>query len=398
MVLVILPFCVIAQNTQEVWFNYLVDIESHDAAGIPQQLQKDLESSADMAVFLADKLHKAGLIDQLKPLINMHTEDAKMKYYAALYYAHQNKSQKAMQYLAGHLQSSERKLRGEIRSEEAFDPIKSSSVWRNFWMQDHYRQRDLKYESALNFYRDENYNWALEDLNPLLTQYPSNHHFLHLAALLYDNTGNIRLALKYAEKATETGPRTASYHATAAHLYLENNKTNKAVDASKKTLKLAPWVPDYYPIAAKTLIDNKQYTAAVETLENYCNAFSDTGSWYLMAKAKFHQKKFYDVIRWMNKALASDKSNHEYFTLRADAFREIGSYENAYKDYAMALDIKPDLPQVYINYGLARYNAGDIEGACYLWRKALHYKHQKANDYLYRYCPHKKPQDKSEGL
>ncbi|MEA3449350.1 MAG: hypothetical protein U9Q98_13020 [Bacteroidota bacterium] len=385
--LLLFPFCVVAQNTQELWFNYLVDIDNHKASGIPKQLTDDLQANPGMAVYLAEKLHQNGIFEPLKLLINMHPDDAGMKYYAALFYAQHNEPQKSMQMLAGHIKSSERKLRGNIRSEKTFDPIKSSSVWRHFWIQDHYRKCDLTYEAALNFYHDGDYNWALEELNPLLSQYPSNHKYLYLAALLYDEMGNQRLAMNYIKKATEASPRTVSYHASAARLYRKNNNIRQSVDAAEKTLKLAPWVPDYYLLAAKSFITGKQYNTAVETLTSYCSAFSDTEGWYLMAKAKFHQKNYHDVIRWMNKALESDKSNHAYFTLRGDAFLETRSYQNAFYDYAMALDIEPNLPQVYINYGLARYEAGDTEGACYQWRKALHYKHPEANDYLYRYCP-----------
>ncbi|MDA3820812.1 MAG: hypothetical protein PF590_10175 [Candidatus Delongbacteria bacterium] len=385
-ILLVFPFCVVAQNSQEVWFNYLVDIDNHKASGIPEQLTNDLQVNPGMAVYLTEKLHQNGMIEPLKPLINMHPDNASMKYYAALFYAQHNEPQKSMQMLAGHIKSSERKLRGNIRSEKTFDPVKTSSAWRNFWIQDHYRQRDMTYEAALNFYHDGDYNWALEELNPLLSQYPSNHKYLYLAALLYDKMGNQRLALNYIKKATDASPRTASYFASAARLYRKNNNIRLSVAAAEKTLELAPWVPDYYPLAAKSFIAGKQYTAAVETLENYCRTFSDTEAWYLMAKAKFHQKKYHDVIRWMNKALVADKSQYKYFVMRADAFRETRSYENAIIDYAMALDIKPNLPQVYINYGRARFEAGDTEGACYMWRKALHYKHPEANDYLYRYC------------
>jgi tetratricopeptide (TPR) repeat protein len=385
--LFLIPFCVHAQNTQEIWFNYLAEIENHTAAGIPAQIKNELQSNPDMAVYLAERLQQSGSYDHLKQLIAMHPDNPAMKYYAAIYYARQNDAQKTIQYLSSHLQSTGRKLRGKIRSEKAFSAVKSSTHWRNFWMQDHYRQRDLTYEGALNYYHDGNYNWALEELNALLAQYPSNHRYLHLAALLYYNLGNTRLAVNYIKKATKASPRNASYHATAARLYLANNNIRQSVEAAEKALELAPWVPDYYPLAAKSFIAGKQYDSAVKTLTNYCRAFSDTEGWYLMAKAKFELKKYHDVIRWMNKAIESDKSSHAYFTLRGDAFRETSSYGNAYKDYAMALDIKPKLPQVYINYGLARFDAGDTEGACYLWRKALHYKHPEANDYLYRYCP-----------
>ncbi|MFW5805767.1 MAG: tetratricopeptide repeat protein [Bacteroidales bacterium] len=388
--LFLFPVCVFAQDDQPGWFEFLNAIKNRDTATInnfPGQLSKPLQSNADMAVYLAEKLHEAGFVDQLKPLINMHKHDAGMKYYAALYYAYQNKAQKAMDYLSGHMQTSGRKPRGTIRSADAFDRITATHEWQNFWMQDHYRQRDLSYEAALNYYHDGNYNWALEELNALLAQYPSNHRYLHLAALLYYNLGNTRLAVNYIKKATKASPRNASYHATAARLYLANNNIRQSVEAAEKALELAPWVPDYYTLAAKSFIAGHHYDAAVKTLTNYCRAFSYTEGWYLMAKAKFELKKYHDVIRWMNKAIESDKSSHAYFTLRGDAFRETSSYGNAYKDYAMALDIKPKLPQVYINYGLARFDAGDTEGACYLWRKALHYKHPEANDYLYRYCP-----------
>ncbi|MFO7790020.1 MAG: tetratricopeptide repeat protein [Bacteroidales bacterium] len=400
-ILVIFPICVFAQNSQPVWFEYLNAIDTQDTATVnnfPDQLSKPLQSNTDMAVYLAKKLYEAGFVDQLEPIINMHGHDADMKYYAALYYAHQNKVQKAMDFLSDHIQASGRKPRGTIRSADAFDRINATHEWQNFWKQDHYRQRDLNYEAALNFYHDGKYNWALEELNPLLAKYPSDHTYVHLASRIYDKSGNTRLALKYAEKAVKARPHSASYNATAAQLYLKGKKHAKALDAIEAAIRYAPWVPDHYPVKAKALIANKKYADATETLENYCRAFSDTEGWYLMAKAKYHQKKYHDVIRWMNKTIASDKSRYKYFVMRADAFRETRSYENAYKDYAMALDINPKLPQVYINYGLARFEAGDTEGACYLWRKALHYKHPDANDYLYRHCPQQEAEDKSGGL
>jgi tetratricopeptide (TPR) repeat protein len=386
-VLILISGMSFSQTSPDAWFVSLSELESSPAEyQIPQALMPQLQQDVEQALFLAERFYNNASYDALKPLIEMFPENREMQFYAAAYFAAHNKSAEAVSSLQKHMASGKRKLRGEIRSAEVFNATQSTQAWKSLWLADDYKSRELDYEAALNFYRDSNYTWALEELQPLLQSYPSRPEYTGLAARIHLKKENYRLALQYAEQSIQNDADEPEYHKLAAELYLILNKSTKAVNAIEEAISLAPWMPSLYPLYAKCLNQNGQYDQTISSLQPYVNAFSDPQAYYLMSVAKFETGRFHDVIRYMNKALGLNPSAHEYFVMRADAFRETGSYQNAFKDYAMALDIKPNLPEVYFNYGLARHKSGDEEGACYLWKKARHYGHPDAADMIYRFC------------
>ncbi|MFO7879788.1 MAG: tetratricopeptide repeat protein [Bacteroidota bacterium] len=386
-VLILISGMSFSQTSQQAWFDYLAEIKSAEAeCEIPQAFISQLENDEAQSLYLAELLYNNGCYDGLKPLIDMFPDNREMQYYAAVYYAANNKPKDAVNRLRDHILSANRKPRGEIRAAGVFKNIQNADEWKSLWLEDNYKTRELDYEAALNFYRDSNYNWALEELQPLLQSYPSQPAYSCLAARIHQKKENFRLALRYADQSISNGPREPEYHQLAAEIYLSLHKPGKAVSAIEEAISLAPWMPALYPLYARSLNEAGRFETSVSALQPYVKSFAEPQAFYLISVAKFNTGKFHDVIRYMNKALASDPSEHEYFVIRADAFRETGSYTNAFKDYAMALDIKPDLPEVYFNFALARHKSGDEEGACYLWRKARHFGHPDAADMIYRFC------------
>ncbi len=62
------------------------------------------------------------------------------------------------------------------------------------------------------------------------------------------------------------------------------------------------------------------------------------------------------------------------------------SWDWAAKDYSMALDLKPDISDAWLNKGIALLNSGRTDDACHDFRKSFNLGNKKATEYISRYC------------
>ncbi|MFP4489389.1 MAG: tetratricopeptide repeat protein, partial [Bacteroidales bacterium] len=67
-------------------------------------------------------------------------------------------------------------------------------------------------------------------------------------------------------------------------------------------------------------------------------------------------------------------------------YMKIKSWEAAVYDYSMALDLWPRDGDAYYNKGLALFNMGKKEEACYDFRMALRYGNKKASAMISKHC------------
>lgn len=371
---------------QDLFYQILTDVKNNPQTDIIEnyasQIKNDELLAENLALALDTEEEKLAAFD----IAALHQNSIWASLYLARKAALQNDDKTACAFLTKHMSSKNRALRSEIRSYSDFDPIRNSSEWKNLWNHNFYSSADLNYESTLNYYNNTHYQWALETINPLIQKYPSQHLYYALRAEIYLKLEQAQQAIRDIETSLSKYNRNADYYMIAAEAYAETGNNKKSRTALKSAEKINP----YNFTAKKRQIKIAQQIGAQDILIQFASAYAaftdDIESLYMIAEAEQKRGNHTDAIVLMNKVLKKSTSKAEYFIVRADAFMATRSWTNAMKDYAMALDINPNLPQVYINYGICRLENGDREGACYLWKRALHYKHSEANQYLYKYC------------
>ena len=388
---IILLSLVSALNAQtvELWYFEILTADSSSdksAASIINNHSEEISGNYKMSVELAEHFLNNENYDLFEKTLEIANKKGELLYFNSINQALKGNTDLSLKYLSGHLKNATRKLRGEIRSNNAFDKIRNSSKWKEFWQEKHYRERDINFESALNYFKNEEYQWALEETDKLINQYPSEDRYYFLKSKILFKTDRLDKAKNYIEKAIEINSRIEEYHSFAAKIYSDKNKYRKADESTSRALELNPYTKDHYPLKARILNKRGKFRKTEKIFSDIATVLDDNELKFCVAEAKHNLKKYTDAIIIMNELIKRDPSKNKYFNLRGDSFLKTGSYDNASSNYAMSLDIKPDQPDVYINYGISKYESGDKESACYLWKRALHYKHSKANQYLFRYC------------
>jgi predicted Zn-dependent protease len=139
------------------------------------------------------------------------------------------------------MNSKNRALRSEIRACSDFDPIRNSNEWQNLWNNNFYKESDLSYESALNYYNNTHYQWALEEINALIQQFPNRHLYYALRADIYLKLAQSELAIRDIETALSENSCIANYYLTAAEAYAETGNDKKALSALETAEKINPY-------------------------------------------------------------------------------------------------------------------------------------------------------------
>ena len=371
---------------QDLFYQILTEVKNNPQTDIIQRHESKLRNDELLSDNLAKALDAQGHKFAAFRIAHLHQNTEWAIYFLARESALQNDAKTACALLTKHMSSKNRVLRSEIRSCPDFNPIRKSSEWQNLWNNNFYKEADLSYESALNYYDNTHYQWALEEINALILQFPDRHLYYAFRADVYLKLRQPAQAIRDIETAMSGYSRNADYYLTAAEAYAETGNKRKALSTLESAAKINP----YNFAAKKRQIKIAQQIGAQEMLIQSASAYAaftdDIESIYMIAEAEQQRGNHTDAIILMNKVLEKSTAKADYFIVRADAFMATRSWSNAMKDYAMALDINPNLPQVYINYGICRLENGDREGACYLWKRALHYKHPQANQYLYKWC------------
>lgn len=387
-IILLLSFTAIAQK-QEIFLQILSLSENSDSITLLNSIlqnENTLKEDVKLSKALAFELDKKECAYASFTIASLHQNESWSKYFLAREASLNGEYKKAANLLSAHMQNNKRRMRSEIRSCKDFSDMQNSAYWDELWRNSYYRDQDFQYESAVNYFNNLEYNWALEEINQLLLQYPDNSNYLKLRAKIYISLDQNFLALKDIENSIRSNNRDSEAHLIAAQLYTQNQRYNKAEEALTNAEKIDPYSQNLLRTKIILLSETKNYHKVIENAKNYNKYFTDIEILYLLAVAQNHTGQFTDAIIVMNKVLQENTSEAKYFTSRADAFMATRSWANAMKDYAMALDIDPTLAEVYLNYGICRHENGDTEGACYLWKKALHYKSTEAAELLYRYC------------
>jgi predicted Zn-dependent protease len=372
---------------QDLFFTILGKCQTSEkpTSAIIRDNQRIIQSDEKLAEKLAYILDENHQKDDAFFIASLFPESTWGTFYLSRKAALENNAELSIELLHKHLSNTHRRLRLEIFSCQDFNPIRNSTEWKSLWENDGYSNSDLQYETALIYFRNQEYDWALEEINKLLSSYPQRDKYYALRSELYLAMNHSDAALSDIRNAITYNSRKASYHLIHAKILIESNKVDKAIHALETAENLNPYDADMEQLfiiaGSKTRNFNRW-----EKAEIYIQNTNNLEAIYYLATAKIQQNQFTDAIVLMNQVIEKDVSEAKYFIARGDAYKSTSLWSKAMYDYAMALDINPNLPEVYINYGICRLESGDQEGACYLWKRALHYKHPQANQYLYKWC------------
>ena len=293
----------------------------------------------------------------------------------------------AVYHLESCMKSPFKKSEKEILLDPSFSLIENRPEWRQFWKKEWYGNlekgvsdieynistgnigdaknvlndlagtypgsNEVNYSRALVSLAENKNNEAIKDLNELLTKEPGNESYLRLLARAQEASGNAAGASLTYSKLLDLGIADANLLISRAECYRKTGETDKALADVNRYL-------DLYPENSKALsFAGKIETAAGDNLK---------ALEYFSVNLKLHPN---------DPACYIDRAN-SYFSSK--------SWDWAAKDYSMALDLKPDIADAWLNKGIALLNSGKTDDACHDFRKSFNLGNKKATEYISRYC------------
>jgi len=301
-------------------------------------------------------------------------------------YAHINRPEKACEYLKLHLQSKNRRMQFQIKSDEAFRTIGNSAEWKELWKTDWYSKYELMLEDAWYEYLNKRYSESLEILNQLTGIRKSMTEAFYLKALVYEALDENENALMCLDNVLNKKTVQAKDYLVKSRLELKTQNPRKAFKAIEAALESDSTQMGLYLEQAKINLAMEKEEAAVQDIA-FLLEYAPSTQVYLLASDIYAQAKEYNLaIKLLNQCILTDTYQSELYIRRGDLYAQTQLFEFAVKDFTMALDFEPANGELFYKRGKVRLGMGNRTDACSDFQKAYSLKFTEADAMIRQHC------------
>jgi tetratricopeptide (TPR) repeat protein len=308
-------------------------------------------------------------------------------FYATRYYTKKRKADSAFIMLEKMLEARYKPNRSSVKTDSVLKELKNYPQWDSIWKLKHYNEYDLKVEMAAQELSVKNYDLALQLLDELIEDraYKDKPWFLR-SKLLYEQ-GFYKTSLEDIDKAIKEQEREAIYYYHRAEVFMKLDKPKKAFKDALKAIEIADYDPRWYEIATQAIIAIEKFEDASFYSKTYLEAMPEKdNAHFFYATIIYNTGSCMKALPHINKAIALEDRNPDYYFLRAQIYQSCKVYKQAIKDYNMCLDFWPRKAEIYLGRGICRHELGETKQSCRdLW-KAYDLGSLKADDLRREWC------------
>ncbi|HOU95021.1 MAG TPA: tetratricopeptide repeat protein [Bacteroidales bacterium] len=304
-------------------------------------------------------------------------------------YALRGNVKNSLEHLNSNLNSNFRKKEKEIFLDTAFERIENTPEWRQFWKTERYSTAESKLQEVEYYLSAGKKNDAQQIAQELLKEYPSENIAIYAGALVdysFERYKNVISAMTKVIMKEKDNPDYLELLAKSQ--MVAGNPAGASVTYSKM---IDLEIPDarLYLRRAECYYRTGEYNKSMKDIEYFLDIYPSSREGLRMAgRTAVAMGDNLKGISFFSHNIELNPNDPECFTDRANAYFSAKSWELAEKDYGMALDLKPDLPEVWLNKGIALINLTRIEDACFDFRKAFELGNKQASSWISRYCIH----------
>jgi len=304
----------------------------------------------------------------------------------ALVYAEMGFADESLVWLEKHFEYKNPLAYSEIIQNTSFANISSTAEWREFWESPRYSAKSEKLTDASYLIKSEDFEEAISLLES--ENFGSRNYIKHLllaeAWLKLGNNAaastNIEISLVDNAKLPES-----------LRLKYDIDKQNKNYTACLQTSQLLLKYDSHNPQNLYLRAESCKLTGNLQEALTYVNFYldcfpDDESAEYLKVRVLYDSQDYRNALIELNKLIALNSSEKEYFILRGETYYILESWKFAADDFSMALDIYPFLPDVWYKIGVCQHNQNNSEKACHAWKKSAGMKHRQAAEMLWKYC------------
>ena len=325
--------------------------------------------------------------------INSYKEAEKHKRNIATYplaksYALTGNFEKAKEYLEAYLTQRNRIRTDKILSDTCFKEFSKTNIWQHLWEKDYnnaYQNILKQIEYNIHY---EHYEDALEQIDDYLIKHPKKYYLYFLKGNILQKMNDNYAALSAYETAYKIKQKNTEIIYAYGDLLFRMKKFKKA-----KSVFLQLRNTDKYNILplreiGKCNFELKKTEEALQDLSYFVQFyFNDSEANFYLAKIYLTKKKYFNALRYINKAIKKNPNSFIYLFTRGKIYLESQAYKLAKKDFLLALDISnTQSGKLYFLLGLCYQHMNDFSMACSYWKRAYLHKYMEANEYLLKFC------------
>ncbi len=213
----------------------------------------------------------------------------------------------------------------------------------------------------------------------ILSTHPQHADALHLSGLIAHQRGDHATALENVERAIETAPAVAVYHANKARILRALGRSADAVDAARAALALEPDNAETLSELSGALLEAEQSAAALTAAVSALKVDPDlTAAKHNLALAHFAEGQ---RTRDANQLDQAETHFHAALNLNPEMLEALVNLGNVLRVrhrlddaaacYEAAIAKSDEIPEVWGNMGVVRQEMGDTARAIECYDKAL---------------------------
>lgn len=203
-------------------------------------------------------------------------------------------------------------------------------------------------KTAKTYYRNQEYDKAIQAYLVLISKYSKRDDFLISCANCYDLIGEKTTAIKFYKKALKLNKNSIIAMSNLATAFYENNQLEEAKLYSLKAVAL-----DSLNVASWIILGNIDYRSGnfEAALKDYLTAKSIKPDYYIaeinIANTYFDMKKYLEAISFAKKALHLDSKSVLAYSLMGNSYYELELYDDALEALEKALQLDSNDPWLY---------------------------------------------------
>jgi tetratricopeptide (TPR) repeat protein len=316
------------------------------------------------------------------------TSKGKASIWIARCYANLKDTDNCLKALEVHLTSNYRLPESSLMLDKDLTILENDKKYIDFWKNGNwYTGLDKALAEAGYLIKSKQYPEAIDILSDGLKKGYRKAPLYAKRAEVYIEVGNYKLALDDLNKSLELDQRNSELLAFRGNILYATGKYKAALEDYATAIKLSP--DDIRIYVGKAMALNKAgfYDDAIRDMKVYLNYYPGYDSaWYHFGMIHFDNGNFFEALNCFNNSLKINQKDARYFAARGATYLKTRTYQYAWKDLAMALDLNPNDSQSYVNKGFAALNTGKKDDVCFCFEMAKKLGNKEAFDLVEQYC------------